>query len=83
MRNPGWTVNALLTCARQWFAQQASMQSEIRICPCLRYYYENIPVESMDDYYHPGTRLVTVGTPYRSSGNTGTYTVRVSDSGRG
>ena len=29
----------------------------------------------MDDYYHPGTRLVTVGTPYRSSGNTGTYTV--------
>ncbi len=41
----------------------------------LRNEQENNPVESLDDHYEPGTYLVSVGTPYVSSGNTGLYTV--------
>ena len=41
----------------------------------VRIHQDNIPVESFEDIYLPGTYMVTVGTPYRSSGNTGTYTV--------
>ena len=33
------------------------------------------PVESLVDEYSPGTYYVDVGTPYSSSGNTGTYTL--------
>ena len=36
---------------------------------------DNIPVESLEDHYEPGTYLATVGTPYVSSGNTGLYTL--------
>ena len=33
------------------------------------------PVESVIDHYEPGAYLVEVGTPWRSAGNTGLYTV--------
>ena len=33
------------------------------------------PVEATINYYEPGTYLVEIGTPWRSAGNTGLYTV--------
>ncbi len=41
----------------------------------LRIEQDNIPVESLEDHYEPGTYLVSVGTPYVSSGNIGLYTL--------
>ena len=36
-------------------------------------YDRNVPVASLGDDYSPGTYYVEVGTPYSSSGNTGSY----------
>ena len=36
-------------------------------------YDRNVPVASLEDEYSPGTYYVEVGTPYSSSGNTGSY----------
>ena len=36
-------------------------------------YDRNVPVASLEDDYSPGTYYVEVGTPYSSSGNTGSY----------
>ena len=39
------------------------------------------PVASYVDGYNPGTYYVVIGTPYTSSGNTGTYTVSLVEEG--
>ena len=36
-------------------------------------YDRNVPVASLEDEYRPGNYYVEVGTPYSSSGNTGSY----------
>ena len=36
-------------------------------------YDRNVPVASLEDEYSPGNYYVEVGTPYSSSGNTGSY----------
>ena len=39
-------------------------------------YDRNVPVASLEDEYSPGTYYVEVGTPYSSSGNTGSTSFR-------
>ena len=41
----------------------------------LRYHERDFPVQSVVDHFEPGAYKVEIGTPYQSVGNTGDYTV--------
>ena len=41
----------------------------------LIYHERELPVQSVVDHYEPGTYVVQIGTPYQSAGNTGEYTL--------